>query len=88
MKLPTAARIAIYLVGPLLAPVLVLLVCARDDGSIFYRAASAIFIGHAPQPGDGAFQYPLGWLLMLTCGFALGIAMSVTAHFAWLREKA
>ena len=44
---------------------------ASNDNSIFYRTASKI-LGSEPMTGDGAFHYPLGWILILILSGILG----------------
>lgn len=42
-----------------------------NERPFFYRMASKL-IGHEPESGDGAFQFPIGWLLMLGTSIILG----------------
>lgn len=42
-----------------------------NEHSLFYRLASKL-LGQDPEPGDGAFQFPIGWLLMLGTSIILG----------------
>lgn len=44
---------------------------ASNDNGLAYKIASRI-IGKAPQDGDGAFQFPLGWLILVILGSAIG----------------
>ncbi len=50
---------------------IILITSFSNETSIFYRMASK-FIGHEPEAGDGAFQFPLGWLIMLFTSIVLG----------------
>ena len=57
---------------------------ASNDNSFFYRTASKI-LGAEPMSGDGAFHYPLGWILILILSGILG---AVTAGlYLFIRTK-
>lgn len=51
--------------------VVITFILFAGEGSPFYRLASTL-LGFEPTDGDGAFQYPIGWVLMLITGVALG----------------
>jgi hypothetical protein len=56
---------------------------ASNDTALAYRLASKI-IGQPPEPGDGAFQFPLGWILLIIAGSIVGwvIGYFVQKYFA------
>jgi hypothetical protein len=47
---------------------------ASGDNAPVYQLASKI-IGRPPSDGDGAFQFPLGWIILLILGSGLGLVV-------------
>lgn len=52
----------------------------KSDENVYFKLASKL-IGRPPQPGDGAFQFPLGWLLMVLTGVTLGLIVASVVYF-------
>lgn len=61
-------KFLIYAVSIFATTVILFVLFASKEDALLYRLGSMI-IGHAPESGDGAFQYPLGWLI----GIGLGV---------------
>ena len=72
----------IYLVSIISTIVILFYFLASGENGLMYRLASKI-IGHPPESGDGAFQYPLAWIILIGSGFIIGsgVGLLINKYF-------
>lgn len=67
----------------ILTSIIILIYFFGTSGNSFaFRLASKI-IGHPAEDGDGAFQYPLAWIILILIGILVGflIGLLINKYF-------
>lgn len=64
-------KILIYLAAMSLTIIILFYFFGLKEDSFVFKISSKI-IGHQPQSGDGAFHYPLAWIILILAGSLIG----------------
>ncbi len=81
-------KIIIYLISSILTVITLFYFLGSAENGYIYLLASKI-IGHLPESGYGAFQYPLGAIILIFSGFLIGsgIGFLINKYFVEYAPK-